>query len=100
MESLELRPHGERTMEALAQWIDLPLAKVSEHLQYLRKASLESAQIGRLRPSRARGRTSTAQRSPRHSALHGIPSPLPSRPVTPHWIRWKRASAQESICRQ
>jgi len=43
LEILELLAQSERTVEALALLTDLPTANVSQHLQYLRKASLVSA---------------------------------------------------------
>lgn len=43
LEILELLAQSERTVDALAQLTNLPIANVSQHLQYLRKASLVSA---------------------------------------------------------
>lgn len=43
LEILELLAQSERTVEALAQLMSLPIANVSQHLQYLRRASLVSA---------------------------------------------------------
>ena len=43
LEILELLAQSERTVEALAQLTGLPVANVSQHLQYLRKASLVRA---------------------------------------------------------
>lgn len=43
LEILELLAQSERTVESLAQLTSLPIANVSQHLQYLRKASLVSA---------------------------------------------------------
>ena len=43
LEILELLAQSERTVEALAQLTSLPVANVSQHLQYLRRASLVSA---------------------------------------------------------
>lgn len=43
LEILELLAQSERTVETLAQLTSLPIANVSQHLQYLRKASLVSA---------------------------------------------------------
>lgn len=40
LEILELLAQSERTVEALAQLTNLPIANVSQHLQYLRRASL------------------------------------------------------------
>ncbi len=43
LEILELLAQSERTVESLAQLTSLPVANVSQHLQYLRKASLVRA---------------------------------------------------------
>lgn len=43
LEILELLAQSERTVESSAQQTSLPVATVSQHLQYLRKASLVSA---------------------------------------------------------
>jgi rhodanese-related sulfurtransferase len=43
LEILELLAQSERTVESLAQLTNLPIANVSQHLQYLRKAALVSA---------------------------------------------------------
>jgi rhodanese-related sulfurtransferase len=40
LELLELLAQGERPVEALASVVNLPLANVSQHLQYLRRAGL------------------------------------------------------------
>jgi rhodanese-related sulfurtransferase/predicted transcriptional regulator len=40
LELLELLAQGERSVEALASVVNLPIANVSQHLQYLRRAGL------------------------------------------------------------